>query len=131
MRYPGGKGRCYQHLISLMPPHRTYIETHLGGGAVLRHKRPAETNIGLEKDEAVVERWGYCQLGAEEAKLPRAQPSRQSTSAHEGSPGRIAPGGEGVITRSPILTGGKTVTAELEVVVDRSVNGKELLCVPD
>jgi site-specific DNA-adenine methylase len=58
MRYPGGKGRCYQHLISLMPPHRTYIETHLGGGAVLRHKRPAETNIGLEKDEAVVERWG-------------------------------------------------------------------------
>jgi hypothetical protein len=71
------------------------------------------------------------QLGAEEAKLPRAQPSRQSTSAHKGSPGRIAPGGESVITRSPILTGGKTVTAELEVVVDRSVNGEKLLGMPD
>jgi hypothetical protein len=30
-----------------------------------------------------------------------------------------------------IFTGEKTVTAELEVVVDRSVNGEELLCVPD
>lgn len=74
---------------------------------------------------------GHCQLGAEEAKLPRAQPSRQSTSAHEGSPGRIAPGGEGVITRSTMLTGGKTVTAELEVVVDRSVSGEKLLGMPD
>jgi MFS family permease len=73
----------------------------------------------------------YCQLGAEGAKLPRAQPSRQSTSAHEGDTGRIAPGGEGVITRSPIVTGGKTVTAELEVVVDRSVNGEKLLGMPD
>lgn len=57
MRYPGGKGRCYQHLVSMMPPHRTYIETHLGGGAVLRRKRPAELNIGIEADEAVVAKW--------------------------------------------------------------------------
>jgi hypothetical protein len=35
-----------------------------------------------------------------------------------------------VITRSPILTGGKTVTAELEVVVDLSVGGEKLLGVP-
>lgn len=57
MRYPGGKGRCYQHLISLMPPHRTYIETHLGGGAVLRHKRPAERSYGIDKDVRVIEKW--------------------------------------------------------------------------
>jgi site-specific DNA-adenine methylase len=33
-----------------MPPHRTYIETHTGGGAVLRNKRPAELNIAIEVD---------------------------------------------------------------------------------
>ncbi len=40
-----------------MPPHRTYIETHLGGGAVLRHKRPADVSIGIDADERVVARW--------------------------------------------------------------------------
>lgn len=57
MRYPGGKGACYQHLINLMPRHRTYIESHLGGGAVMRHKRPAERNIGIERDARVLDRW--------------------------------------------------------------------------
>lgn len=58
MRYPGGKGRAFQRIINLMPPHRVYIETHLGGGAVLRHKRPAERSIGIEIDPQVVRRWG-------------------------------------------------------------------------
>ncbi len=50
MSYPGGKGKCYQRLINLMPPHETYIESHLGGGAVLRNKRPAKANIGIDAD---------------------------------------------------------------------------------
>lgn len=54
MQYPGGKFRCFQKLINLMPPHRVYIETHLGGGAVLRHKIPAEFNIGIDRDRDVV-----------------------------------------------------------------------------
>lgn len=37
-----------------MPPHRIYIETHLGGGAVLRHKKPAEENIGIDRDPAAI-----------------------------------------------------------------------------
>ncbi len=57
MRYPGGKGKTYQRLINLMPPHEVYIETHLGGGAVLRHKRPALQSIGLDCDPQVIERW--------------------------------------------------------------------------
>jgi DNA adenine methylase len=40
-----------------MPPHRVYIETHLGGGSVLRHKRAAEHSIGIERDSAVVGWW--------------------------------------------------------------------------
>jgi DNA adenine methylase len=55
MRFPGGKFRCYQKLINLMPPHRVYIETHLGGGAVLRHKAPANVNIGIDIDAAVID----------------------------------------------------------------------------
>jgi len=54
MRYPGGKFRCYQKLINLIPPHRVYIETHLGGGAVMRHKSPAEINIGIDPDPHVI-----------------------------------------------------------------------------
>jgi DNA adenine methylase len=57
MRYPGGKGRSYPQLINLMPRHSAYVETHLGGGAVMRHKRPAERQIGIEVDPAVVAGW--------------------------------------------------------------------------
>jgi site-specific DNA-adenine methylase len=57
MRYPGGKGRCYHHIISLMPKHRVFIETHLGGGAILRHKRPATVNIGVDIDPDVISTW--------------------------------------------------------------------------
>jgi hypothetical protein len=73
---------------------------------------------------------GYCQLGVEEAKLPWAQPSGQYISAHEGNTGRIAPGEEGAIASNSVLTGRETMTAELEVVVDRSVGGEKLLGVP-
>ncbi len=47
----------FQQLISLMPPHRVYIETHLGGGAVLRRKRPAEVNIAIDSDPKVIADW--------------------------------------------------------------------------
>jgi DNA adenine methylase len=57
MRYPGGKGKCFQRLINLMPPHAAYIESHLGGGAVLRHKRAAQTNYGIDIDPEVIRRW--------------------------------------------------------------------------
>lgn len=40
-------GLC-QAIIALMPPHDTYIETHLGGGAILKRKPPALTNIGID-----------------------------------------------------------------------------------
>jgi hypothetical protein len=74
---------------------------------------------GLKNDLIVSSALGrYCQLGAEEAELPRAQPSREYTSAHEGNTSRIAPGEEGAIKGNSVLTGPETMTAELEVVVD-------------
>ena len=57
MDYPGGKGGVFQRLINLMPPHEVYIESHLGGGAVMRNKRPAGRNIGIEIDLKVIKKW--------------------------------------------------------------------------
>ncbi len=52
MGYFGSKatsGLC-QPIIAMMPPHSTYIETHLGGGAVMKRKPPALCNIGIDRD---------------------------------------------------------------------------------
>ncbi|MRV70631.1 DNA adenine methylase [Duganella sp. FT92W] len=57
MKYPGGKGKCFHQLINLMPPHTTYIEAYLGGGAVLRNKRPAQRTIAIDIDPAVIMAW--------------------------------------------------------------------------
>jgi len=42
-------GLC-QPIIALMPPHDTYIETHLGGGAIMRRKPAALRTIGIDID---------------------------------------------------------------------------------
>lgn len=55
VRYPGGKGRSFQQVINLMPPHSTYIEAFVGGGAVLRHKKAAEVSYAIDKDPLVIE----------------------------------------------------------------------------
>ena len=59
MTYPGGKGcsGVYQRIINQIPPHKVYIETHLGGVAIMRHKRLAESNIGIDRDSAVISSW--------------------------------------------------------------------------
>jgi DNA adenine methylase len=42
-------GLC-QPIIALMPPHETYIETHLGGGAIMKRKPAALRNIGIDRN---------------------------------------------------------------------------------
>ena len=49
-------GLC-QAIIALMPPHDTYIETHLGGGAIMRRKPAARHNIGIDRDARAIERF--------------------------------------------------------------------------
>lgn len=56
-RYRGGKGRSFREIVNLMPPHDRYVETHLGGGAVMRNKRPAAASIGIELDNATAAAW--------------------------------------------------------------------------
>lgn len=42
-------GLC-QAIIAMMPPHTTYIETHLGGGVIMKKKMPTLVNIGIDID---------------------------------------------------------------------------------
>lgn len=72
MRFDGGKGVCFAQIINLIPPHRRYIETHLGGGAVMRNKKPAPEQIGIDIDPAVIDKWAAvnpipCKLVNEDA----------------------------------------------------------------
>jgi site-specific DNA-adenine methylase len=66
MTYPGGKAGAgvYQQIINQIPPHKTYIEPFLGGGAVLLHKRPAIVSIGIDSDAAVVAAWSLGDFGS-------------------------------------------------------------------
>lgn len=42
-------GLC-QNIISMMGRHTTYLETHLGGGAIMKRKLPTINNIGIDLD---------------------------------------------------------------------------------
>lgn len=46
-------GLC-QNIIAMMPPHDTYVETHLGGGAIMRRKPPTVNNIGIDIDPQAI-----------------------------------------------------------------------------
>ena len=47
-------GLC-QPLIAMMPPHAVYVETHLGGGAIMKRKPAALRNIGIDLDARALE----------------------------------------------------------------------------
>jgi DNA adenine methylase len=61
MKYPGGKNGngIYQTIINYIPPHKVYIEPFLGSGAIMRLKKPAEVNIGVEINPVVIAKHSY------------------------------------------------------------------------
>ncbi|KHT34440.1 DNA adenine methylase [Pectobacterium carotovorum] len=65
MGYLGSKAAsgAYQKIIANMPPHDVYVETHLGGGAVMLNKPPARLNVGVDIDQITIEE--FCQLNPE------------------------------------------------------------------
>lgn len=66
--YFGGKGASgtYQTIINHIPPHDIYIELFLGGGSVMRWKKPAPiANLGLDLDSKVIDLWNSVSLPKE------------------------------------------------------------------
>ncbi|WP_064574784.1 DNA adenine methylase [Hafnia paralvei] len=61
MSYLGSKAASgvYQKIIAEMPPHETYIETHLGGGAIMLRKPPAIRNIGIDLDVDALKNFAF------------------------------------------------------------------------
>jgi DNA adenine methylase len=60
MSYLGSKAAsgAYQAIIAAMPSHDTYIETHLGSGAIMKYKPLAAWSIGIDIDSEVIKRFG-------------------------------------------------------------------------
>jgi hypothetical protein len=56
MGYLGSKegAGTFQTIIAQMPPHDTYIESHLGSGAIFRHKPLAARSILIDLDPATL-----------------------------------------------------------------------------
>lgn len=52
--YYGGKAGMARRIVSLLPPHRVYLEPFLGSGAVLFAKRPSVHEIANDVDGNVV-----------------------------------------------------------------------------
>jgi hypothetical protein len=57
--HPGGKDGAgvAQRLINEIPPHEVFVSACLGDCAVMRRKRPALRNVGIDLDEGVLRRW--------------------------------------------------------------------------
>lgn len=53
----GGKSKLADRLISMMPPHKTYVEAFIGGGAVYLKKPLAENNIINDLDNDIIDLW--------------------------------------------------------------------------
>ena len=53
----GSKGTTglSQAIVSAMPPHHTYLETHLGGGAIMKRKPPAQRSIGIDLNRRAID----------------------------------------------------------------------------
>ncbi len=45
-----GTSGLYQPLIVVMPTHSVYLETHLGGGAIMQRKLSTLRNIGIDRN---------------------------------------------------------------------------------
>lgn len=117
--YPGGKNGAgvYQTIINHLPPHETYIEPFLGGGAILRLKRPAAVNIGIDRDPAVIagfEIWrSYLAPAGDTTRSDEARRRRTPILAigrnSKASPGPTDPAGDG---RPPLTIARPTISGD-------------------
>lgn len=143
MPYPGGKsgGGCYQRIINQMPPHSLYVEACLGGGAVMKAKRPANRNVGVDLDgdalaefanlgrdvelyQADVAAWLRHEFGLYRFPVPGGAAGfgvhgLTGFGCVESSPGKVAGSrGEGLQAGPPLLTTGAAPGRDAVVYID-------------
>ncbi len=66
LSYVGGKVRLANHIISLIPKHRTYVEAFAGGAQVLFRKSPSEVEVLNDLDGELVNFYRVCQAHHDE-----------------------------------------------------------------
>ena len=64
--YIGGKNRLAKEIISLIPPHTTYVEPFCGGAQVFFHKEPSAVEVLNDLDREIVNFLRVCQWHHEE-----------------------------------------------------------------
>src|SRR5580700_7022732 len=64
--YVGGKSRIANKIISLFPPHKTYVEVFAGGAQVLFHKKRVLLEVMNDLDGDIVTFFRVCQSHHEE-----------------------------------------------------------------
>jgi DNA adenine methylase len=76
LSYIGGKRRIAKQLISLIPPHTTYVEPFAGGAQVFFHKPRSKVEVLNDLDEEIINFLRVCQRHpAELTRILRWQPA--------------------------------------------------------
>jgi len=66
IKSPGGKTRMAAKIIGIMPKHRVYVESHLGGGAVFFKKPPSPVEVLNDMDPEIMALYRFLQNGTDE-----------------------------------------------------------------
>jgi len=66
MAYTGGKDGAgvWQRLVNEIPPHEVFVSAFLGDCAIMRHKRPARVNVGIDLAAGTASRFAAAWPGA-------------------------------------------------------------------
>lgn len=67
--YYGGKQRLTKTIVSMIPPHKVYIEPFFGGGAVFFAKKPSYLEVINDINDNVVTFYRVCQNEAQFQEL--------------------------------------------------------------
>ena len=54
LSYIGGKQRLSKHIVSLLPPHKTYVEPFAGGAQIFFHKPQSKVEVLNDLDGEIV-----------------------------------------------------------------------------
>ncbi len=72
LKYPGSKWRLAEWIVSLMPPHKSYLEPFFGSGAVFFNKPPSRIETINDLDGEIVNLFRVIRERPEELERAKA-----------------------------------------------------------